>query len=429
MSIHEAAKKINLLLDDYNSNSSSISNSQRRKLYSQAELIKLDIEEYYLQRDKELDDTANLLIQKIGKLNKNLQIKPAKRTRYVVDDICRFIFINSGLYFLGLFASVPLLIVKAIESTLFPHHSVKFTLILRQWYAWIMLTCAGVATTVIYSDIKEFNGTTAEQQQQQQQSKQYSNHVVPILAVAHTSNLDGFLCSLTCPSEFYAIVKKELFLVPFFSWLSLAIGCIPVDRQNRDRAVRVLERSAAGASSSSACLVICPEGTRSTTGQLQEFKKGTFHVWQQLGNSPIIPMIVFGGYELFPVGDWLNTPGRVVVKFLPSVKASEAGTRDEMMRVLRRRILNGLMDPAVKAATALSLFEYLLTYAVGISILLINVSATRKLNGFVCHLFEVNIGTASLFIIFGSMLITVILYVYHLYILDWLHSGTEKRPK
>jgi ABC-type amino acid transport system permease subunit len=138
---------------------------------------------------------------------------------------------------------------------------------------------------------------------------------------------------------------------------------------------------------------------------------------------------VFGGYELFPVGDWLNTPGRVVVKFLPSVKASEAGTRDEMMRVLRRRILNGLMDPAVKAATALSLFEYLLTYAVGISILLINVSATRKLNGFVCHLFEVTIGTASLFIIFGSMLITVILYVYHLYILDWLHSGTEKRPK
>lgn len=415
--MNEFTKKINLLLEEFNSVSLVISNSTRRKLYSQSELIKLDIEEYYLQRDKELDETANFLIQKIGKLNEKLNIKPAKRTRYIVDDICRFLFINSSLYFLGLFASVPLLIVKNVEN-FFPRNSIKLSLILRQWYAWIMLTSAGVSTVVIDAEAPLVKQSV-------------HSHAVPILAVAHTSNLDGFLASLTCPSEFYAIVKKELFLVPFFSWLSLAIGAIPVDRQNRDRAIRILDRSAAGASSNSACLVICPEGTRSTTGQLQEFKKGTFHVWEQLGNSPIIPMIVFGGYELFPVGDWLNTPGRVVVTYLPAIKASEASNRDEMMRVLRRRILNGLlMDPAAGAAAPLSFFEYLLTYAVGVSIFLINISATRKLNGLICNAFEVESGTATLFIIFGSMFVTLVLYTYHLYIVDLLYrAGKSSQSK
>lgn len=194
--------------------------------------------------------------------------------------------------------------------------------------------------------------------------------------------------------------------------------------------MRVLERSAAGASSSSACLVICPEGTRSTTGQLQPFKKGTFHVWEQLNKVPIVPMLVFGGYELFPVGDWLNTPGRVIVMFLPAVKQSvSSSTRDDMMRVLRRSMLNGLMDPAQGAGAPLSIFEYLLTYALGISILFINVSATRQLNGLVCQLFEVTTGTAALYIIFGSMVLTVVLYVYNIYILDWFHSNTAQKRK
>lgn len=210
--MNEFTKRINLLVDEYNS-TSVVSNSMRRTLYSTSELIKLDIEEYFIQRGKPLDDGAKLLIQKIEKFNTKLNIRPTRRTRYVLDDICRFIFINSGLYFLGLFASIPLLIIKAIETNLSPFHSIKLTLKLRQWYAWIMLTSAGVAATV--------QGAEAMQPDS-------NSNTLPILAVAHTSNLDGFLASLTCTSEFYAIVKKELFLVPFFSWLSLSIGAVPV---------------------------------------------------------------------------------------------------------------------------------------------------------------------------------------------------------
>ena len=44
-------------------------------------------------------------------------------------------------------------------------------------------------------------------------------------------------------------------------------------------------------------------GTRSKTGHLLEFKKGPFHVWEHLHGAPIIPMMIYGAYELFPAGE------------------------------------------------------------------------------------------------------------------------------
>ena len=44
------------------------------------------------------------------------------------------------------------------------------------------------------------------------------------------------------------------------------------------------------------------KGTRSKTGHLLEFKKGPFHVWEHL-HAPIIPMMIYGAYELFPAGE------------------------------------------------------------------------------------------------------------------------------
>ena len=49
-------------------------------------------------------------------------------------------------------------------------------------------------------------------------------------------------------------------------------------------------------------------GTRSKTGHLLEFKKGPFHVWEHL-QAPIIPMMIYGAYELFPAGANMMTPG------------------------------------------------------------------------------------------------------------------------
>jgi 1-acyl-sn-glycerol-3-phosphate acyltransferase len=111
-----------------------------------------------------------------------------------------------------------------------------------------------------------------------------------ILTFSHASNFDGFLICSTWPIRLLAFAKKELFMVPFFSWISLAMGGIPVDRQNRDKAVRTLKRAVDSARNSNIGFVIATEGTRSSTGHLQQFKKGAFYMWEDL-RSAVMPVI------------------------------------------------------------------------------------------------------------------------------------------
>jgi hypothetical protein len=78
-------------------------------------------------------------------------------------------------------------------------------------------------------------------------------------------------------------------------------------------------------------LAISPEGTRSKTGLLSEFKKGPFYLWQDCnrisgsgsghentkGNSivSITPAIVLGAYELWPPEALVPASGRVVIRY------------------------------------------------------------------------------------------------------------------
>jgi len=36
---------------------------------------------------------------------------------------------------------------------------------------------------------------------------------------------------------------------------------------------------------------------------LIEFKKGPFHIWEQLDKAPIVPLLIFGAFDLFPPGE------------------------------------------------------------------------------------------------------------------------------
>ena len=101
------------------------------------------------------------------------------------------------------------------------------------------------------------------------------------------------------------------------------------------------------------CISIAPEGTRSKTGQLLEFKKGAFHMWEHL-QVPIVPMVIFGAYELFPPGSQICVPGNVVVQFLKPIQPSEAKSRQEMSVLLRRRMCEAIAKCPERDLTSLS---------------------------------------------------------------------------
>jgi 1-acyl-sn-glycerol-3-phosphate acyltransferase len=402
--------KLKTSVDQFLDSSSSDSNSLRRYYYSKAELLLLELEDKYTEEElKENKDGTAQIVSDIVKLTARIPLRPIKRRRYLFDDACRFIFINSGLFFLGIFASLPLILVKFIESQILRRENFASVMI-RKWFAWLMLTSAGVVTETIGLDQIVLSNSGIHHDNTQEP--------VSLLTFAHNSNFDGFIVSLTCPWNHYALAKKELFIIPFFSWLSFAIGGVPVDRQNRERAVAALSRSTRAAQTDTrVCLVIAPEGKRSTTGQLLSFKKGAFHMWEQL-HSPVIPFISFGGYDLFPVGDWVNRSGRIIIQYLSIIQPSEATSRDHMMRLLRRRMLHAFMTTPTRAGDPLTWLEYLNTYIVGITVLSFNVISVRTCNAWVHRMY----GYSSWmnFLLFWAIcwVITIVMYIHQLYLVD-----------
>lgn len=59
-------------------------------------------------------------------------------------------------------------------------------------------------------------------------------------------------------------------------------------------------------------IAIAPEGTRSLTGQLLPYKKGAFYMVEDL-KCRVIPLLIYGAYDLYPVGTWVNSSGQITV--------------------------------------------------------------------------------------------------------------------
>lgn len=66
-------------------------------------------------------------------------------------------------------------------------------------------------------------------------------------------------------------------------------------------------------------------------------------MWDQL-KTPIIPLVIFGAFELYPPGRQMAVPGKVYVKYLTPIQSSEASTREEMSELVRVRMLECWRD-------------------------------------------------------------------------------------
>lgn len=241
-----------------------VNNARRRMLYSDLELLRLDIYEAVLDSNVESSELAEETYRSIDEVLKLLKLVPIKKEGTWwshIEVILRFVAVSCSFMLVGSMCSLPLLFIRAIDQYLqvdaFEYWSEAF----KRRIAWFFLYQSGIDVDVEGLDRDYFKASCV------------------LMTFTHASNLDGFLVSGTCPIRQLAFGKKELFVVPFFSWISLAFGGVPVDRNNRDRAVKALKRSTDAAKNEKLCIAIAPEGTRSLTGHLLPFKKGESGVW------------------------------------------------------------------------------------------------------------------------------------------------------
>lgn len=139
------------------------------------------------------------------------------------------------------------------------------------------------------------------------------------------------------------VAKKELFRVPIWGRAMRVAKFVELDRANRDRAIESLN-AARETLRSGISIWIAPEGTRSRTGELGEFKKGGFHL--ALGtDTRILPVSIMGTRQVLPAKGRRVRPGadvRVVFSEPVDVTAYGQERKDDLRAEVRTRIAQHL---------------------------------------------------------------------------------------
>jgi 1-acyl-sn-glycerol-3-phosphate acyltransferase len=131
-----------------------------------------------------------------------------------------------------------------------------------------------------------------------------------ILASNHQSYLDPPCIGMACRNDIYYLARNTLYQRPLIGPLLKRLNTVPVDRDRGDvssiKAIIRLLRSGHR-------VIIFPEGTRSSDGNLQPARAGLGMIIAKT-LAPVVPVRVFGSFEALPrVGGLKLRPVSVVV--------------------------------------------------------------------------------------------------------------------
>ena len=134
-----------------------------------------------------------------------------------------------------------------------------------------------------------------------------------IIMMNHTSFADVFFSIQPLRGKYTAILASFNFKIPIWSKMLRAFKAIPVYRKNKIKAIAAIKQAEHIIKDLGYHIVIFPEGTRSTDGKLQDFKKGGFHMAINT-QTPIIPVAVKGGFRYKPKNRWYIKPSIINIE-------------------------------------------------------------------------------------------------------------------
>lgn len=135
-----------------------------------------------------------------------------------------------------------------------------------------------------------------------------------VLVANHTSHLDTLAILSTMPlpklHRVFPAAAKDFFFVsvPRLAIASIVVNALPFDRKANIRQSLTLCQGLL--ENPGNVLLLFPEGTRTVTGEMNEFKPG---IGLLLAGTPcpVVPCYVDGAYQAWPKGRWLPRPYRV----------------------------------------------------------------------------------------------------------------------
>src|SRR6267143_3749442 len=163
-------------------------------------------------------------------------------------------------------------------------------------------------------------------------------HRAAVYCANHQSNVDPPILFDRLHPRMHIVYKAEIDAIPLLARAFRHGGFVPIDRRNKEAAMRSLEAGARSIRAGNSFLIF-PEGTRSKTADLQPFKKGGF-LMALKAQAPIVPVAVQGGRDAMQKGSAFIRPVRVSVRIGEPIETAglDLRDRDALIQETRRRI-------------------------------------------------------------------------------------------
>lgn len=164
----------------------------------------------------------------------------------------------------------------------------------------------------------------------------------PYVVVANHESFVDILLISHLPFEMKWMSKSDFFRYPLVGWMMQLSRDIRLERGDKKSGAKALQecRQRLGQNVS---VMIFPEGTRSQTGELQEFKDGAFRLAIDAG-VPILPIVVAGTRDALIKSDWRFGRSDAEVRVLEPIEIDGLTKHDvpELRDRARAAIAEGL---------------------------------------------------------------------------------------
>jgi 1-acyl-sn-glycerol-3-phosphate acyltransferase len=161
-----------------------------------------------------------------------------------------------------------------------------------------------------------------------------------ILASNHASFLDPPLVGVACRNDIYFLARKTLLEKPVIGPIIARLNVVPIDRDRGDvAAVRAVLRLL----KDNKRVLVFPEGTRSTDGNLQPARAGVGLIIAK-SLAPVVPVRVFGSYAALPRSGGLHfVPVTLVIGKPMFFKKQDLGTDERAAyQALSERVMSAI---------------------------------------------------------------------------------------